>query len=319
MTVQINVRDVVTQEKEQQGYAVRPNAGLTEAACNANDVAGACRPVPTDEQPSLAANDLCDIRNGRAEFILPEIEDGSVDLVITSPPYNIGKEYENARSLAAYLEWMGAILRECHRILSVNGAMCWQLGNYVSAGEVIPLDVYFITMLRALGMKVRNRVVWTFGHGLHCSHRLSGRYETVIWATKSDSYRFDLDAIRVPQKYPGKRHFKGPKKGQLSGNPLGKNPSDVWDIPNVKHNHPEKTAHPCQFPEALVERFVRALTAPGDLVIDPFAGAGTVGVVCNRNGRRSILIEKESAYAQIARQRLEESLTRRSTRVANPP
>lgn len=266
--------------------------------------------VSADRRPSVIAgyqasfHDLCEVRQGQAEDILPQLPSGSIDLIITSPPYNVGKEYERSCTLAKYLARMKFIIDACHRVLSDHGSMCWQLGNYVRAGEVFPLDHYFIDMLRALGLKVRNRVIWTFGHGLHCTQRLSGRYETIVWVTKSDTYRFDLDSIRVPQKYPGKRHFKGPKKGQLSGNPLGKNPGDVWEIPNIKHNHPEKTAHPCQFPEALVERFVRALTAPGDMVLDPFAGAGTVGAVCNRNGRHSILIEKETAYVDISRKRL---------------
>jgi adenine-specific DNA-methyltransferase len=269
-------------------------------------------PAVVRSKPNISfVHGLCDIRHGEAEAVLARVPSKSVDLIFTSPPYNIGKAYERSTSLAAYLEQMKPIIRECHRVLSDHGSMCWQLGNYVHAGEVVPLDLEFIAMFRALGMKVRNRVVWTFGHGLHCSRRLSGRYETIVWVTKSDTYHFDLDVIRVPQKYPGKRHFKGPKKGQLSGNPLGKNPGDVWDIPNVKHNHPEKTAHPCQFPEALVERFVRALTAPGDLVLDPFAGAGTVGAVCNGHGRRSILIEKERAYVDIARQRLNEAAVRK--------
>ncbi|UIK08992.1 DNA-methyltransferase [Neorhizobium galegae] len=266
--------------------------------------------LATSKPNASFVHGLCDIRHGQAKDVLTRLPSGTVDLIFTSPPYNIGKSYERSTSLAAYLEQMNPIIRECHRVLSDHGSMCWQLGNYVHAGEVLPLDLEFVAMFRALGMKVRNRVVWTFGHGLHCSHRLSGRYETIVWVTKSDTYQFDLDAIRVAQKYPGKRHFKGPKKGQLSGNPLGKNPGDVWDIPNVKHNHPEKTAHPCQFPEALVERFVRALTAPGDLVLDPFAGAGTVGAVCNRHARHSLLIEKERAYVNIARQRLDEAAVR---------
>src|ERR1041384_3300304 len=89
--------------------------------------------------------------------------------------------------------------------------------------------------------------------------------------SKGRRYRFDLNAVRVPQKYPGKKHYKGPKKGKLSGNPKGKNPSDVWEIPNVKSRHVEKTKHPCQFPVALVQRLVRALTLPGSLVVDPFS------------------------------------------------
>ncbi|WP_199864372.1 site-specific DNA-methyltransferase, partial [Rhizobium sp. EC-SD404] len=96
----------------------------------------------------------------------------------------------------------------------------------------------------------------------------------------------------------------GPKKGQLSGHPLGKNPGDVWDIPNVKHNHREKTSHPCQFPEALIERLVAALTNEGDRIVDPYAGSGTTGAVAQRLDRRAFLIERDSSYAAIARNRV---------------
>ena len=116
---------------------------------------------------------------------------------------------------------------------------------------------------------MRNRIIWHFGHGLHASKRFSGRYETIIWFTKSDNYYFNIDPTRIPQKYPNKKHFKGKKRGELSCNPLGKNPSDVWDIPNVKSNHIEKTDHPCQFPVALVERFILSTTKERDIVFDP--------------------------------------------------
>lgn len=247
---------------------------------------------------------LCELRHGDAADVLPRLATGSVQLVVTSPPYNIGKAYERQVSLEQYLSFQESIVRECHRALSDDGSICWQVGNYVRDGEVVPLDSVMIPLFRSLGMKVRNRIVWSFGHGLHCANRLSGRHETVIWATKSDAYRFDLDTIRVPQKYPQKRYFKGPKKGELSGNPLGKNPGDVWEISNVKHNHPEKTAHPCQFPEELVRRLVLPLSKAGDVVLYPFSGSGTVGAVCNRLERRSILIEQEPAYIDIAQRRL---------------
>ena len=104
------------------------------------------------------------------------------------------------------------------------------------------------------------------------------RYEVVLWFTKSNKYTFDLDPIRVPQKYPQKKHFKGPKKGELSGNPLGKNPSDIWDIPNVKANHIEKTIHPCQFPVELIERLVLSMTKENDWVFDPFMGVGSTAI-----------------------------------------
>jgi len=246
----------------------------------------------------------CELHHGNAADILPNLPAGSVDLIVTSPPYNIGKSYETRTPLIHYVAFIEEIIGECHRLLGPQGAMSWQVGNHVHKGEVIPIDSLIIPLFRSLGMKVRNRVVWTFGHGLHCSKRLSGRHETIVWATKSDDYTFDLDAIRVPQKYPGKRYYKGPRKGELSGNPKGKNPGDVWDISNVKHNHPEKLDHPCQFPEELIDRLVLSLTATDNVVLDPFAGSGTVGAVCNRLGRKSILVEREESYVRMAAQRL---------------
>ena len=144
------------------------------------------------------------------------------------------------------------------RVLAPGGSLCWQVGNYVEKGEVFPLDILSYPLFKSRGLKLRNRVIWRFGHGLHAQRRFSGRYEVLLWFTNGDGYTFNLDRVRVPSKYPGKTHFKGEKRGQPSGNPLGKNPSDywivkqdwereVWDIPNVKANHTEKTIHPCQF------------------------------------------------------------------------
>lgn len=148
------------------------------------------------------------------------------------------------------------------------------MGNYVDNGEIIPLDILLYPIFSSFKLKLRNRIVWHFGHGLHASKRFSGRYEVILWFTKTDEYVFNLDNVRVPQKLPNKKHFKGPNKGKLSGHPLGKNPSDVWEIPNVKSNHVEKTIHPCQFPVELIERLVLALTDEGDWVFDPFIGGG---------------------------------------------
>lgn len=211
---------------------------------------------------------------------LKKIKDSSINLLITSPPYNIGKKYEKTKDLQEYLNEFIPIIKEIYRVLNPNGSVCWQIGNYIFKGEVFPLDIYFYNLFKGVGMKLRNRIVWTFGHGLHCTKRLSGRYETVLWFTKSDDYTFNLDPIRVPSKYPNKKAYKGKNKGQLSGNPNGKNPSDVWiniknefdcgviEVPNVKSNHCEKTIHPCQFPIELVERFVLALTNEEDTVLD---------------------------------------------------
>ncbi|MCK4829581.1 site-specific DNA-methyltransferase, partial [bacterium] len=150
-----------------------------------------------------------------------------------------------------------------------------------------------------------NRIIWHFGHGLHASKRFSGRYEVILWFTKSDKYTFNLDNVRIPQKYPDKKYFKGPKKGQFSGNPFGKNPSDIWEIPNVKSNHVEKTIHPCQFPIELVQRCVLALTHEDDWVFDPYAGVGSALIAAIMHNRRAVGCDKEKEYTSICEQRLQ--------------
>jgi DNA modification methylase len=252
---------------------------------------------------------------------LKKIKDKKFDLVITSPPYNVGKKYETKTSIENYLKNQKSIIKEIVRVTAERGSICWQVGNYVEKGEVFPLDIYYYQIFKELGLKLRNRIIWHFGHGLHASNRFSGRYETILWFTKSDDYIFNLDDVRIPSKYPGKRHFKGPKKGQPSGNPKGKNPSDIWqiviqdwetclwDIPNVKSNHPEKTVHPCQFPVELVERCILALTNKNSWILDPFAGVGSTLIAAIKNYRNSIGIEKESDYVQIAKERIQQLKT----------
>jgi adenine-specific DNA-methyltransferase len=244
---------------------------------------------------------------------LRTVPDGAIQLIVTSPPYGIGKEYEVATDLDAYLEALSPILDEVVRVLSPSGSLCWQVGNHVRCGEIFPLDSYFYPAFQRRGLKLRNRIIWHFGHGLHATKRFSGRYETLLWFTKSDTYTFNLDPVRVPAKYPGKRHYKGGKRGQPSGNPMGKNPSDfwgmlrddpVWEIPNVKSNHPEKTIHPCQFPVELAERCVLALTEEDDWVLDPFCGVASAMLAARMNGRRAMGCEKEASYINVARERL---------------
>jgi len=235
---------------------------------------------------------------------LKQFRDESVKLIVTSPPYNIGKSYEQRRPLERYIEDQSTVIRECVRILSSDGSICWQVGNHVDEGEVFPLDALLYPVFKSFGMQLRNRIIWHFGHGLHCTKRFSGRHETILWFTKSREYTFNLDAIRVPSKYPAKKHFKGPNAGKLSGNPLGKNPSDVWDIPNVKSNHVEKTIHPCQFPVALVERLVLGLTNKGDCVLDPYVGVGSSVLAALKNGRKGYGCDLSAEYIGVARERI---------------
>jgi adenine-specific DNA-methyltransferase len=254
-------------------------------------------------------NSTVTIFQGDRLQLLEEIPDAAAQLIVTSPPYNIGKSYEKRLAFAEYLKLQRDTLKESVRILNPKGSLCWQVGNHIGKdGEVFPLDIFIYRIGKRLGLKLRNRIIWSFDHGLHCRNRLSGRYETILWFTKSDEYVFNLDKIRVPQKYPGKKYFKGAKAGQYSCNPLGKNPGDIWTIPNVKHNHVEKTSHPCQFPIELVERLVLALTNSGDLVVDPYLGVGSTACAAVLHGRRAAGSDVVAEYLQIARERVKHAL-----------
>jgi len=241
--------------------------------------------------------------------LLKTIPNESVKLIVTSPPYNIGKEYEKRLKLELYIKQQATVIRECVRCLSPKGSICWQVGNFVDRGSIIPLDTILYPIFTDLGLKMRNRIIWHFEHGLHCNKRFSGRYETIIWFTKSDDYTFNLDPVRVPQKYPGKKYFKGPNAGKYSCNPLGKNPGDLWKIPNVKSNHVEKTMHPCQFPVELIERLVLSMTNEGDWVFDPFLGTGTSIIAAIRHKRRGAGAETLKKYIKLANQRINQELT----------
>ncbi len=254
---------------------------------------------------------------GDAIKFIETIPDKTVSLIVTSPPYNIGKEYEQKTAIDTYLATQSRLVSQLYRILRDDGSICWQVGNYVKKGEVYPLDILFYDVFKLFGFKLRNRIIWYYRHGLHAQRRFSGRHETILWFTKTDRYVFNLDSVRVPSLYPGKRYYKGPQKGRPSGNPRGKNPSDVWevvvrdwkqgiwDIPNVKAYHPEKTIQPCQFPVELVQRCVLALTKPGDWVLDPYAGVGSTLIAAAIHGRRALGSERDSRYYKVAVKRLQ--------------
>ena len=266
---------------------------------------------------------------GEARFLagdvleqLQSLAPASCALVISSPPYNIGKPYERTdqRSYDEYLVWQRQVIETMLPALTENASVCWQVGTYIANGELFPLDVPFIEIFRSFGLRLRNRIIWRYNFGFNADKRFSGRYETVLWFSRTNTYTFNLDPVRIPQLYPGKRHSasKGKKAGQPSGNPLGKNPSDywefsavddfqnnpVWDIPNVKANHPERTEHPCQFPVELAERCVLALRRVGDTVLDPFIGTGATAIAAVKHGRHAVGIDRYAPYLAIAKERV---------------
>jgi len=249
--------------------------------------------------------------------VLKKIPSNSVSLVVTSPPYCMGKEYECvADDVDSFYKQNKKIIKESIRILKKGGSLCWQVGFHVKNSAIVPLDYIIYNIIQEINKKLpddskmllHNRIIWTFGHGLNAEKRLSGRYETVLWFTKGNSYIFNLDPIRIPQKYPGKKYSKGPKQGQYSGNPEGKNPSDVWDIPNVKANHVEKTKHPCQFPVVLPQKLIKALSNENDLVVDPYLGSGSTAVACILEKRKFVGAEIKPDYVDIAKKRINDAL-----------
>lgn len=264
-----------------------------------------------DGRINLTYNELytCTLYAGACEDLLDTLPNECMDLTITSPPYFMGKSYDKSTNVDDFIESHKLLLPKILRVTKKGGSICWQTGYHVKEAMVIPLDYIVYQIFTASDeLFLRNRIVWTYGHGLHSKKRFSGRHEVVLWFTKGEDYYFDLDSVRVPQKYPGKTHYKGDKKGSYSGNPLGKNPSDVWDIPNVKAQHIEKTPHPCQFPIALAQRLVRALAPLNGRVFDPFMGAASTGVAALLEGRKFVGAEINKEYFRIATQRCQQTM-----------
>ncbi len=245
------------------------------------------------------------VHHGDWRELLDQLPAESVDLTVTSPPYCIGKDYDMSRTVEDFRKEHETIIPRITEITKDGGNICWQVGYHVKNGSLTPLDFIVHSIFSSIsGIALRNRIVWTFNSGLHCSRRLSGRHEVILWYSKGKKYHFNVDPIRLPQRYPGKKHHKGSKRGQYSSNPRGKNPGDVWDIPLVKASSVEKTQHPCQFPIGLVQGLIKALSPPDGLVLDPFLGSGSTGAAAAIEGRRFVGAEVLDEYHGVATERI---------------
>jgi len=221
------------------------------------------------------------------------LPDDSIAAHISSPPYNLNKQYGAGPSADAmrytyFHGWLQQTVSEMARTVTPGGVVCLNTGKTRDWTEhLLPMDVMLFEDLRRSGLTFQTRIVWTVPHGLTPANRPADRYETILVFSKGEP-RFNSNAARIPQKQPGKRAFKGPNKGNLSGNPYGAAPTDVWsDIPTVRHNHPERAfgAHPAQFPVALAKRLVLLYTLPGETVCDAFCGSGSTPVAAIETGR----------------------------------
>ncbi len=234
---------------------------------------------------------MTDIRisTGDAVEHLRALDSDSVDLVIADPPYNLGKNYGNnhdIRGFREYLQFSEKWLQEAHRVLSPQGTI------YVFMGFRFISYLYDILDQR-LGMHFNSWITWHYTQGMGRVKGFSPRHDDVLMFTKTETFTFNLDAVRVPQKYFRTRN-----------NMAGANPGDVWTFSHVHYSNPEREGHPTQKPEALVARMVLASSNEGDLVVDPFCGSGTSLRVCQVLNRRCIGIELNPHYVELTRKRL---------------
>lgn len=232
---------------------------------------------------------------------MKKIEDNSVDLVVTSPPYNIKKKYKSYKddlSLHEYLNFLKEVLCECSRILKTKGNIMINVANYIDKeGNAIPISYFIFNMLEELGLKFRQEIVWYFQGGLSATKKLSARYENILWLYKDD-YVFNLDSVRVKEW----------KRVDKRNNPNGKNPTNVWEINRVAYGSKEKTEHPAQFPLAMIERIVKGWSNENAIVLDPFMGSGTTAIACVNNNRNYIGFELDEEYYNIANERINKQL-----------
>ncbi|MCK4340424.1 MAG: site-specific DNA-methyltransferase [Phycisphaerae bacterium] len=229
------------------------------------------------------------IITGDAVEQLQKIDALSVDLVIADPPYNLGKDYGNNHDIKGFEEYLSFSrdwLREARRVLTLAGTL------YVFMGFRFISYLYDI-LDRELQMFFNSWIVWHYTQGMGRTRGFSPRHDDILMFTKSKTAKFNLDAVRVPQKYYRDRN-----------NMRGANPGDVWGFSHVHYCNGNRQKHPTQKPEGLIERMVLASSEEGDLVVDPFSGSGTTLRVCQQLNRRAIGIEINPDYITMTRERL---------------
>jgi adenine-specific DNA-methyltransferase len=238
------------------------------------------------------------IIQGDAVSILASLPSKSIDLVVTSPPYNTGKEYETKLSVDEYRCFAGLWVREIQRIIKPNGSFWLNLG-YMKTGRntTLPLTYLYYPLIE---MDLIQEIVWHYEGGMSYKKRFTHRTERLMWySNDSDRVTFNLDDVR---------DISLNRTNDKRNNPLGKNPTDYWYFDRIVAGTgkvAEKTEHPCQFPESMIERIIKACSNQGDIVLDPFIGSGTTAVVAKRLGRHYLGIEKRSDYIKITKDRLE--------------
>jgi len=233
-----------------------------------------------------------EIRIGDALELFKELDDNSINLIIADPPYNLGKNYGNNRDLRGFKEYLtfsGKWLAEAYRVLKETGTI------YVFMGVRFISYLYDI-MDRELPMLFNSWITWHYTQGMGRKTGFSPRHDDILMFNKSGNFTFNLDAVRVPQKYYRERN-----------NMRGANPGDVWQFSHIHYCNENRQNHPTQKPEGLIERMVLASSNEGDTVVDPFAGSGTTLRVCQQLNRDCIAFEINPNYVRMTEERLSKS------------
>lgn len=247
----------------------------------------------------------CLIYCGDCLELFEHILQPSIDLTVTSPPYNIGKSYETVLDLDDYLEWCEIWIRSLHRVTVPNGSLWLNLGYLSIQGKAKAIPISYL-LWDKISFFLMQEVVWHYEAGVAGKKFFSPRNEKFLWYVKNpDCYTFNLDHVRDPNvKYPNQK-----KNGKIKVNPLGKNPGDVWSFAKVttgkNRASKERTSHPAQFPEKVIERIIKASSNEGDIILDPFMGSGTSLVVGLKEKRQVIGFEIKQDYCDLAIERIE--------------
>ncbi|MCS6866031.1 MAG: site-specific DNA-methyltransferase [Gemmataceae bacterium] len=257
--------------------------------------------------------------------VLAGFPEHTFDLVFADPPFNIGYRYDlynDRRSRKEYLDWAKTWIAACVRVLKPTGSFFLAIGDEFAAEHKILLD--------EAGLHWRNWIIWHYTFGVACTKKFNRSHAHILYYVRDPKrYTFHADAIRV-------KSARISTYADARANPAGKLPDDTWVLrpqESEEHFQPEsdtwyasrvcgtfreRTSHPCQMPEAILERIIKATTNPEDLVLDPFAGSGTTLAVAKKLGRRYLGIELSAHYAALIRQRLQ-SIVGRPESVITPP
>lgn len=241
---------------------------------------------------------------GDCRELLKSVPDNSVRLVVTSPPYNIGKPYGKYKDKIALNDWqelINDVTKEIVRILTPDGSFFLNLSPVPlgDSKEILPLPFIGYQIMKDNGLYLRNMITWTFNNMQNCTNRLSGRYENILWGVKDiDNYVFNLDDVRIPYITKNDKRLEGG---------IGRNPTDVWYFDRVNNMTKKKLnlSHPTVYPLPMIVRIIKMSSNPGDTILDPFAGSGTSLVAAKIMGRNAIGFELDSRYTVEIERRLE--------------